>query len=156
MPAMSQVRLRPTAALWYAHPPRATLAEASQSTRASSVVAEVAGVGGHRAKTTEGSSRPIPLKLSKPKLFVTGELVPYASSWFPAAPVESVATPQVARGWARPPYRHFKIQSCCCLASAFELAVWNPWVFGNQHQPVESKWRAAERRLRRCVSITTA
>jgi hypothetical protein len=28
---------------------------------------------------------------------------------------ESVATPQVARGWARPPCRNFKIQSCCCL-----------------------------------------
>ena len=25
---------------------------------------------------------------------------------------ERVATPQVARGWAHPPCRHFKIQSC--------------------------------------------
>jgi hypothetical protein len=31
----------------------------------------------------------------------------------------SVATPQAARGWARPPCRHFKIQSCYCLGPAF-------------------------------------
>jgi hypothetical protein len=30
--------------------------------------------------------------------------------------------PHAARGWARPPCRPFKIQSCCCLGSAFELA----------------------------------
>jgi hypothetical protein len=29
---------------------------------------------------------------------------------------------RAARGWAHPPYRHFKIQSCCCLGSAFEVA----------------------------------
>jgi hypothetical protein len=28
-----------------------------------------------------------------------------------------------ARGWARPPCGHFKIQSCCCLGSAFEEAL---------------------------------
>jgi hypothetical protein len=30
--------------------------------------------------------------------------------------------PQAARGRARPPCRHFKIQSCCCLGSAFEVS----------------------------------
>jgi hypothetical protein len=35
---------------------------------------------------------------------------------------QSVATAQAARGWARPPFRHFKIQSFCCLGSAFEVA----------------------------------
>jgi hypothetical protein len=30
---------------------------------------------------------------------------------------QSVATPQAVRRWARPPYRHIKIQSCCCLGS---------------------------------------
>jgi hypothetical protein len=39
---------------------------------------------------------------------------------------QSVATPQAARGWARPPCRHFKTQSCCCLGSAFEVAK-NPY-----------------------------
>ena len=28
---------------------------------------------------------------------------------------QSVATPQAARGWTHPPYRHFKIQSCFSL-----------------------------------------
>jgi hypothetical protein len=52
----------------------------------------------------------------------------------PGAPVErereresereqqSVATPQAARGCARPPCGHFKIQSCCCLGSSLEAA----------------------------------
>ena len=34
---------------------------------------------------------------------------------------QSVATPQAARGWAHSPCRHFNIQSCCCLGSAFEV-----------------------------------
>jgi hypothetical protein len=29
----------------------------------------------------------------------------------------SVANPQAVRRWARPPCRHIKIQSCCCLGS---------------------------------------
>jgi hypothetical protein len=33
---------------------------------------------------------------------------------------QSVTTPQAARGWNQPPYRHIKIEYCCCLASAFE------------------------------------
>jgi hypothetical protein len=33
---------------------------------------------------------------------------------------QSVASLQAARGWSHPPCRHFKIQSCCCLGSAFE------------------------------------
>jgi hypothetical protein len=33
-----------------------------------------------------------------------------------------VATPQAERGWAAPICRPFKIQSCCCLGSAFEVA----------------------------------
>jgi hypothetical protein len=40
---------------------------------------------------------------------------------------QSVATPQAARCWARPPCRHFKTQSCCCLGSANELPL-----FGSQ------------------------
>ena len=35
---------------------------------------------------------------------------------------QSVGTPQTARGWVRPPCEHFKIQSCCCLVSVFEVA----------------------------------
>jgi monoamine oxidase len=35
---------------------------------------------------------------------------------------QSVATPHAARGWVRPPYRHFKIQSCFCPGSAFDVA----------------------------------
>jgi hypothetical protein len=35
---------------------------------------------------------------------------------------QSVAAPQAARGWAHPPCRHFKTQSCFCLGSAFEVA----------------------------------
>ena len=35
---------------------------------------------------------------------------------------QTAATPQAARGWTPPPCRHFKIQSCCCLGSAFEVA----------------------------------
>jgi hypothetical protein len=31
-------------------------------------------------------------------------------------------TSQAAKLWARPSCRHFKIQSCCCLGSAFEVA----------------------------------
>jgi WD40 repeat protein len=34
---------------------------------------------------------------------------------------QSVASPQVARGWARSPCRHFKIQSCCCLGSVARI-----------------------------------
>jgi hypothetical protein len=34
----------------------------------------------------------------------------------------STVTPQVARGWARPPCRHSNHQSCSCLGSAFEVA----------------------------------
>jgi hypothetical protein len=37
---------------------------------------------------------------------------------------QSVATPQAARGWARPPCRHFKLQSCARLGSAFEVPRW--------------------------------
>jgi hypothetical protein len=37
-----------------------------------------------------------------------------------------VATPQAARGWAHPPYRHFKNPSCFCLGSAFEVAAFQP------------------------------
>jgi hypothetical protein len=38
----------------------------------------------------------------------------------------SCATPQATRGWARPPYRHLKTQSCC-LGSAFEVTAFrNP------------------------------
>jgi hypothetical protein len=40
---------------------------------------------------------------------------------FPARQ-QSVATPHAARGWARPPCRHFKTQSCFCAGSAFEVA----------------------------------
>jgi hypothetical protein len=36
--------------------------------------------------------------------------------------LESVATPQAARGWTHPPCRHFKIQPCFCPGSAFEVA----------------------------------
>ena len=32
--------------------------------------------------------------------------------------MESSRYPQAARVWARPPFRHFKIQSCCCLGSS--------------------------------------
>jgi hypothetical protein len=39
---------------------------------------------------------------------------------------QSVATPQAARGWARPPCRHFKSQSCCCVGSAFLTPATNP------------------------------
>jgi hypothetical protein len=35
---------------------------------------------------------------------------------------ESVATPQAAKGWAHPPCRHFKIQSCLSLPSPFAMA----------------------------------
>jgi hypothetical protein len=35
---------------------------------------------------------------------------------------QSVATPHAARGRVRPPCRHSKIQSCCFLGSAFEVA----------------------------------
>jgi hypothetical protein len=35
---------------------------------------------------------------------------------------ESVAAPQSARGWSNPPYKHCKIQSCCRLGFAFEVA----------------------------------
>ena len=31
----------------------------------------------------------------------------------------AVASAQPARGWARPPCRHLKNQSCCCLGSGF-------------------------------------
>jgi hypothetical protein len=34
---------------------------------------------------------------------------------------KSVTTPQAARGWARPPCRHFKDQSCILPGSAFEV-----------------------------------
>jgi serine/threonine protein kinase len=34
----------------------------------------------------------------------------------------SGATPQVARGRARPPCRHFNIRYCCCLRSVFNVA----------------------------------
>jgi hypothetical protein len=40
----------------------------------------------------------------------------------PGEQQQSVTTLQAARGWARPPCRHFKTQSCCCLGSAFEVA----------------------------------
>jgi hypothetical protein len=39
---------------------------------------------------------------------------------------QSVTTAQSARRWARPPYRHFKIQSCCCVGSFFEVAAFKP------------------------------
>jgi hypothetical protein len=35
---------------------------------------------------------------------------------------QSVATPHAARVWAHPSCRPLKIQSCCCLGSAFEAA----------------------------------
>jgi hypothetical protein len=37
----------------------------------------------------------------------------------------AAATPQAARGWAHPRYSHSKIQSCCCLGSAFEVAAFH-------------------------------
>jgi hypothetical protein len=47
----------------------------------------------------------------------------------------SVATPQTARGWARPPCTHFNIQSCCCLGSASEVAAFQT-LFGSPHSIV--------------------
>jgi hypothetical protein len=47
----------------------------------------------------------------------------------------SVATLQAARGRARPPCRPFKIQSCCCLASAFELVAAFQTLSGRSAQP---------------------
>ena len=40
------------------------------------------------------------------------------------APVEeqTVITAQAAKGGASPPCRHFKIQSCCCVGSAFDMS----------------------------------
>jgi hypothetical protein len=79
----------------------------------------------------------------------------HSASRFPSPPSPSQATPGLLRfrflaarrlaevnhptcrdrGWVRPPCRHFKIQSCCCLGSAFEAAAFqtlantkpNPW-----------------------------
>jgi hypothetical protein len=48
---------------------------------------------------------------------------------FPAAlrgEQPSVATPRAARGWTHPPCRHFKIQSCDRLGSAFEWRLSKP------------------------------
>jgi hypothetical protein len=48
--------------------------------------------------------------------------VPISSSF--SGEQEIVAT-QAARGWAPPPRRHFKNQSCFCLGSAFEEAAFH-------------------------------
>jgi hypothetical protein len=48
---------------------------------------------------------------------------------FPADGRRASPPLQAARGWAHPRCRHFKIQSCCCLGLAFELAAFQtPWV----------------------------
>jgi hypothetical protein len=43
------------------------------------------------------------------------------------------ATPHAARGWVHPPSSHFKIQSCCCLGSAFEVAAFLPTRLQRSH-----------------------
>ena len=43
---------------------------------------------------------------------------------------QSVATPLAASGRDRPPCRHIKIQSCCCLGSASEVAAFQPALAG--------------------------
>jgi hypothetical protein len=56
----------------------------------------------------------------------------------PAEPwraAESVATPQAARGWARPRCRRFKSQSCCCVGCAFEVAALHTFM-----QPGDMVW----------------
>ena len=54
---------------------------------------------------------------------------------FPAT--QSVAAPQAARGWAHPPCRPCKIQSCFCLGSAFEQPAFQirtqPWPMNGVH-----------------------
>jgi hypothetical protein len=50
------------------------------------------------------------------------ETAPLTSGCQPGGEQQSVVTPHTARGWAHPPCIHVKIQSCCCLGSAFEVA----------------------------------
>ena len=40
-----------------------------------------------------------------------------------------------ARGWTRPPCRHFKIQSCCCLGSTFEVAAFQTLAWAQARPP---------------------
>jgi hypothetical protein len=68
---------------------------------------------------------------------------------------QSVATPQSARGWTRPPCRHFNIQSCCCLGSAFEVAALQTLTLrltcaGGRGGGVH---RGCRRRARRCLVV---
>jgi hypothetical protein len=73
-------------------------------------------------ETVGVQSLPVPVAArSPPAIYIHCDYAscPRLVSIFQQQPVEqqSVATPQAARGWA-----HFKIQSCYCLNSAFELA----------------------------------
>ena len=51
-------------------------------------------------------------------------------------PEMHVATPQAARGWVHSPCGHFKIQSCFCRGSAFEVAAFQtPKRLHSPHAP---------------------
>jgi hypothetical protein len=72
------------------------------------------------------------------------------SGRFPA-PVrkqQSVVIPQAARGWAHPPCRPFKIQSCLCRGSDFEVAALQTILVG--FQPAEDS-RALD-----CIQVNKA
>jgi hypothetical protein len=55
-------------------------------------------------------------------------------------PCRAAERPQATRGWTHPPCGHFKIQSCCCLCSAFEAAF--------QTQTLTESMRSAEQDVR--------
>jgi hypothetical protein len=94
---------------------------------------------------------PVPLIFS-PHLLPCIAIQPEASGFRTLTLGEGVATPQAARGWAHPPCRRFKIQSCCCLGSAFQTLTRNSAVcsdsfrLSESHEQHDPRWRDAMRR----------
>jgi hypothetical protein len=62
------------------------------------------------------------LQVCAPTLLALTSSPPAVSGCSTPETTQSVSTAQAASGWARPLSRHFKIQSCCCLGSPFEVA----------------------------------
>ena len=56
------------------------------------------------------------LQVCAPTLLALTSSPPAVSGCSTPETTQSVSTAQAASGWARPLSRHFKIQSCCCLA----------------------------------------
>jgi hypothetical protein len=106
-------------------PPSVRGSRAHRSARVAGRAPRVTWRGGVNTANRSRSSPPLslPLCVCLGSAFEVAAFQTKSSDSSAGGEHQSVATPQTARGWARPPCRHFKIRSCERLGSAFEVTV---------------------------------